>query len=530
MRGARPLTNPDQKWQTLTVVAWLFLLAYTCSGLAGLIYEVSWTRLLTLYIGHTTGAAAAVVAAFLGGLAAGAAGGGSVAARLSPRRSLQAYIALDLGVAAAALILPLELSAVTPLLQWAYRDGTPGLLFPVVRLMACLLLVFVPATALGATFPMAIRWFVNDARQAARSTGALYLVNTAGAAVGAVLAGFVLIPAIGISGTTGVGVGASAIAALSVLAVLHSKADATAIAVEATPSLGSPRQRKKTARQQEVAPVPARPMLVMVVLGLSGFAALVHEIAWTRILSLVLGPTTYAFAAAVAAVIVGIAIGSGAGAWLVGGTPCPAAWLAFTFATAALTATWTYSIAGQRIPRIVAYQIAASSNLFEDLLRQGVLLTAALILPTAVCLGAAFPLALAIARDHAESAAERFGLVYAINTLGAVSGSLAAGFLLIPLFGLRTTLVVVSSCLIVASLIVIGWGALTRRAQAIGLVTVAAALVTLVFSPAWDRELLASGVYMYAGSAPKDLDLETLLEAGTLLYYKGAASTVSVSG
>ena len=70
-------------------MALLFLAAYTCSGLAGLVYEVSWTRLLTLYIGHTTAAASAVVAAFLGGLAAGAAVGGVVASRIGPRQALQ---------------------------------------------------------------------------------------------------------------------------------------------------------------------------------------------------------------------------------------------------------------------------------------------------------------------------------------------------------------------------------------------------------------------------------------------------------
>jgi len=80
-------------------VSLLFLLAYTCSGLAGLIYEVSWTRLLTLYIGHSTAAASAVVAAFLGGLAVGAAFGGVVASRLLPRQNLQAYIGLELFVA-----------------------------------------------------------------------------------------------------------------------------------------------------------------------------------------------------------------------------------------------------------------------------------------------------------------------------------------------------------------------------------------------------------------------------------------------
>ncbi len=528
---------------TLTDVPWLFLLAYTCSGLAGLVYEVSWTRLLTLYIGHTTGAAAAVVAAFLGGLAAGAALGGRAAARLTPRQSLQVYIALELGVAIAALILPGALSTLTPLLEWAYRDGAPGVLFPAIRLLTCVLLVFLPATALGATFPIAIRWFVHDELQAARATGTLYLVNTAGAAVGAILAGFVLIPAIGISGTTFVGMSASTIAATAVLIVLSNSRPDQGKHSGATTNSTKQRSKKSATREAGVFATPPPPWLAMVVLALSGFATLVYEIVWTRILTLVLGPTTYAFAATVAAVIVGIAVGAAAGTWLAGsamgtvpskrseGTvPIQqAAWLALAFALAALSATWTYSIAGQKIPSLVARQVAASSNLFADVLTQNALLTAALILPTTICLGAAFPLALAIARGPAGSAAGRFGLVYAVNTLGAVSGSLAAGFLLIPQLGLRSSLIIVSLCLIASALLVIARGALTRRAQTTGLLTAAAAAASIVFSPAWDRELLASGVYMYAENAPKDVDLDTLLKAGTLLYYKeGAASTVSV--
>ena len=86
------------------------------------------------------------------------------------------------------------------------------------------------------------------------------------------------------------------------------------------------------------------------VLGLSGFASLMHEIAWTRILALVLGPTTYAFAATLAAVIGGVAIGSAAGSWMVSRTRRPAAWLAFALALAAMTTSYTYSLAGQQIP------------------------------------------------------------------------------------------------------------------------------------------------------------------------------------
>ncbi|HEX7794986.1 MAG TPA: hypothetical protein VF456_11575, partial [Vicinamibacterales bacterium] len=105
---------------------WLFLLAYWCSGLAGLIYEVCWTRLLTLYLGHTTAAASAVVGAFLGGLAVGAAIAGRLALRLTRRASLFAYLALELAVAGVALVLPLEVRAFTPVLRVAYSNGDPG--------------------------------------------------------------------------------------------------------------------------------------------------------------------------------------------------------------------------------------------------------------------------------------------------------------------------------------------------------------------------------------------------------------------
>ena len=85
---------------TRRVVLWVFLAAYTGSGLAGLVYEVAWTRLLTLHLGHTTAAASAVVGAFLLGLAAGAALVGRLAARLTRVQALQAYAALEIAVAA----------------------------------------------------------------------------------------------------------------------------------------------------------------------------------------------------------------------------------------------------------------------------------------------------------------------------------------------------------------------------------------------------------------------------------------------
>ena len=158
---------------------------------------------------------------------------------------------------------------------------------------------------------------------------------------------------------------------------------------------------------------------MIAILGLSGFAALVHEIAWTRILSLILGPTTYAFAAALAAVIAGVAIGSGIGTWLVAARASRAAgMLTFTLLLAAVTAGASYSMAGTRLPMMVARYVADNAD-FDQLLIRGVLLTMALILPTSACLGTAFPLTLSLADDRVHAPAGRFGLVYSINTIGS---------------------------------------------------------------------------------------------------------------
>lgn len=502
----------------MDVTSWLFLVAYTCSGLAGLVYEVTWTRLLTLHLGHTTAAASAVVAAFLGGLAIGAAVGGRMASAWSPRRCLQAYIALEMAVAICALLLPLELSLFTPILRSAYHDGA-GAMFPLIRILSCIFMVMAPALALGATFPMAIRWFARGSSEPAKESGLLYFLNTSGAAAGALLAGFVLIPSIGMRGTIDVAIAGTAIAALCVAVVLAYAGDA-----EAPPP---PIKPKQTAKEKAHSYAP--PWLAITVLGLSGFAALVHEIAWTRILSLILGPTTYAFAATLAAVIAGVAIGSGIGTRLVSTrAPKAAGMLAFALLLAAVTAGQTYSLAGTRLPMMVARYVAEHAD-FDSLLLRGVLLTIALILPTSACLGAAFPLALSLADDRVHAAPGRFGIVYAVNTIGSVIGSLAAGFVFIPALGIQATLWIVSGSLIAGTLALIGSGALTGLSRAAGLLVAAVSIALVVGSPGWDRELLAAGVYMYAPYVPKDLDLETQLKAGELLYYEeGAAATVSV--
>ena len=191
----------------------LFLFLYSASGAAALVYEIAWTRLLTLLMGQTVAAASTALAAIMGGLALGSWIGGGVQARWTAddkrRSALTTYAALELFVAVTALALPLLLAAATPALAWAYGDGHAGVRFGTMRAALALLLVGIPATAMGATFPIAVAASARSASDA----GLLYAFNTAGAAIGSILTGFVLLPAAGIRMTTWVGVALNVAAA-----------------------------------------------------------------------------------------------------------------------------------------------------------------------------------------------------------------------------------------------------------------------------------------------------------------------------
>jgi spermidine synthase len=502
----------------------LFLAAYVCSGLAGLIYEVAWTRLLTLYMGHTTAAASTVVAAFMGGLAAGSAVGGRFASRLSRRQALLVYAALEGAVVLTALLLPFELAGLMSLLKWAYRDGASGLLFPSVRLVVSLIAIFVPALAMGATFPLAVRWFTLDASRPGRSAGSLYAANTAGAALGATACGFILIPSLGATGANLVGVTASAVSIAVALMIANNDRDEPSPAAAAVPA----KNRKKSLVRDKEPDNPSRRWLGAVILAITGFSSLMYEIAWTRTFASLIGPSTYAFASVLAGFVSGLAIGSAAGAWTAGRVRQSAWPLACALGAAAIAGGWVSSHAGGSFARDLVYEFAQSPQ-FGSLLYPHALRVAVLVALPAAALGFAFPFALDLAGRRDPVLASRLGRVYALNALASVLGSIVAGFVAIPLLGLQSTLQAAGALVIAGALAVVFFGDMTRRARIAALAPAVAAAVLLVASPPWDRALLASGAYKYASQVPKDLDLETALKAGTLVYYReGATGIVSV--
>ncbi|MBI3263864.1 MAG: fused MFS/spermidine synthase [Acidobacteria bacterium] len=509
---------------------------YALSGAAALIYEVCWTRLLTLHMGHTVASVSTVLAAFMGGLAAGASLAGRLSARVNPQSALRAYAGLEIGIGGFALVLPYLLAACDPILAGAYANGDGGVTFGLARVVSSLLLLLAPCALMGATFPMAARWFMRDVARAGADAGSLYAANTVGATLGAVAAGFWLIPALGLRGTTWIAIALNIVAAVaawlvagSLGAVRHGLVGPprTTVTRHAGDETSDARRKARNKAAAVPAPVVPHPWLATVAIATSGFVALVDEVSWTRVLALVVGPTTYAFSAMLAAFIAGIAVGSTLGSRIAARARQPIIWLAACLACAAIGSVAAASVVDDGLI-FVGDRIASPDVQFGSVVLLQSTVVAVLLLPLTLALGAAFPFAVATTARRPDGLAGDVADVYTANTLGAIAGSFAGGFGLIPLLGLSTTLRIAGALAIVGaggSLLAAG---MSRRTRLTAVAVSVACLTAVTLIPSWDTELLSSGAYKYAPYL-RGTDLKSALKVGALLYYdEGAVATVTV--
>ena len=373
------------------------------------------------------------------------------ARRLARRRifragSLRAYAALEILVAATALLLPLALNGATPVLAWAYADGAAPARFAIVRVAISLALIGIPAAAMGATFPIAAAWLASrdKGRASFSGAGSLYAANTAGAALGALAAGFWLDPDARPSWHD-----------LGRRRTERRRGRRRAVARRRSQKPRSPprSQRRFLSRSQRTNLSALRVLRGFCRAGASAgagagvrrrrdlwFAALIYEVAWTRLLALVIGPTTYAFATMAAAFISGLAIGSAVGARLShGGSSRPAVWLAVMLVVSAVAASGAAWYAATRLPLEWPRRWPIPAAAFGPVVAGQARSVGLLLLPMTLALGATFPLALAARGPRRVHAGRDAARVYAANTLGAIAGSLVAGFALIPALGLRST-------------------------------------------------------------------------------------------
>ena len=511
-----------------------FLIIAGCfflSGLAGLIYEVVWARQLGLFLGITSYAHTAVITAYMAGLAAGSFYFGRRADQHP--QPLKVYAWLEIGVGFYAAITPWLFT----FLQSAYVgfgdvSNIGEMSGHLSRFVIALLALLVPTFLMGGTLPLLVRGFTTELSELGRMTSRFYGINTLGAMLGTVLAGFLLLPKLGVTATIFVGVAINLGIAVVVLTM---------------PGRVS---RRRTKQEQvtldEPLPKSSR-AVVLIAFAVAGFAALLTQMAWIRALILVIGGSVYAFTITLASFLAGIGLGSLLYARYLAR---PGAWLkrpllherTVQAALMAVLISLTLLLGLPLFSKLPAWFLAAYSAGLMDYFPLFQLFIFALsfsvmILPT-LLMGAMFPLVAVIWTRSIEHAGRGVGVAYAINTGGTILGALLGGLLILPWLGVHDSVRLAAGLYFLVGsgfwLIANGTPRRVQRYAIAALAVLAWALTTLLIPP-WDKAMMVSGAFSRPSNMNRvmqeqpDKSLQQIINDYELLYYEeGPDATVAV--
>ena len=427
----------------------------------------------------TVHAASTVWATFMAGLALGSLGAGVVSDRVL--RPLRWFAAVELLIGATALLSPTVLSV----LHGAYATVHPMLEQSMGGLTAArgaiaFAALIVPTSLMGATLPIVVRASGFGDRAGDAQLSVLYGSNAIGAIAGTLLAGLLLVPTLGIQGSFLAAAAVNASVAIAAFALSFLPVERTRTAPRADVADGD---------RPGVAASPLSPRQLQLLLGvftLSGVVSLALEVVWFRALTLFLRPTVYGFAVMLATVLTGIGVGSYvvtplltrrlrwmeilASVQMMAGVAVVLSFGPLVYLGGA--SRWITPLVARVLPEYLGYPIAGS------------LLA---IFPTALLMGLAFPIGLHLWTTGGPSGgqvARRVSLFYSLNVAGGILGSLAAGFVLLPMLGSQLSLIVLAASTVATGLALIGaTDAGVPRRLGFGLAGATAFAVAVWFAP-----------------------------------------------
>jgi spermidine synthase len=491
----------------------LFFAIFTISGFSGLIYESIWSHYLKLFLGHAAYAQTLVLAIFMGGMALGS----WIMSRRSARmvNLLIGYAMVEGIIGLFGLIFHKTSIATT---AWAFDTLLPAIGSPLVAQMSKwtlgAMLILPQSILLGMTFPLMSGAIVRRYPQRAGETLAmLYFTNSLGAAIGVLVSGFVLIGAVGLPGTIMTAGLLNIALALTVWGIVKYNPDA----------VRPPLAPSAPTAQDSVSAVIVRWMLLGA--AITGAAAFFYEIAWIRMLSLVLGSTTHSFELMLSAFILGIALG---GLWIhrrIDGLRDPVRFLGKVLLIMALVALVSLPIYNATFDVMsgVVRMFTPTEQGYAGYLLSSHAIAMLVMIPTTFFCGMTLPIMTHVL-IRGGTGERAIGAVYAWNTAGAIVGVMLAVHLLMPLVGVKG--LVISGAVLHLSLGIlylslrsqtavsfktVGWPAAIGAAG----VLLVAGLVDL------DPAKLSSGVYRH-GMARQDANAK-------VLYLKhGKTATISL--
>jgi spermidine synthase len=527
------------------------------SGACALIYQTAWLREFRLIFGASTAASAAVLAIFMGGLGAGGIVLGKRVDRC--RRPLEFYANLELLIALTA--------ASTPGLLWLVREayiwtgGTSGLgmaMGTVARLFLSTLVLIVPTVLMGGTLPAAARAAEEEEDVSRRNLALLYGLNTLGAVTGAALSTFLFLELFGNRKTLWLAALANLLVGLGARSLSRRLGEGAAAAQEpvaavepvpgpaAHPGDSSPggEAASRTGGAADLAaghvppsearaPVPAG--LVLGAAAMVGFAFLLMEIVWYRMLGPILGGSSFTFGLILAVALLGIGLGGAAYGLLMSNRPSTLRGFALTCGLEALCIAIPFAL-GDQLAFLALLLRSLGSLGFLGHVAGWTVVAAVAVLPASFVAGVQFPLLIALLGRGREQVGRHVGLAYGLNTSGAIAGSLAGGFGILPLLTAPGTwrMVVVMMAVLGAAAQALSYRSTRRgRPALLPLGTAAAALLMILATgptAAWRHGQIGAGRSNLTQASPNQLiDWAHHIRRTTSWETEGVESSIALS-
>ncbi|MBN1627710.1 MAG: fused MFS/spermidine synthase [Deltaproteobacteria bacterium] len=509
------------RYDSMSVFSLVVIFCFFFSGLAGLIYQILWLRMIDKVVGSAPFAVATVLSVFMGGLALGSWLAGRYIDRVSSRSNLISFYGkVEAAIGIYGLLLPFLVYLVKPVYMLAYNSlFTHFILYRLFTFFGCSLLLIIPTTLMGVTLPVLCRFYVEDLGHIGARTGRLYGINTIGGAAGAVLCGFFLIAEFGVWGSIITAAGINIL--IGIICISMGRGDRPFVVSDS-----NIQRSKKDAKPKHNEFVLTEDktiiMLSLWIFGISGFCSMSYEVFWTRLLGLIMGPTTYSFSLVVSTFIIGLALGNLVFGRMADLVKDSFRLLVITQVCAACLAILVSQFLGNSQFFFSKLIYAFQAEFGEKILVQAIVLFFILVGPT-IFLGATFPLVNRIYARSLPEIGKSIGTAYAVNTIGAILGSFAAGFILIPLFGKENGIRIVTGFQLSVSLLALTYVILKTgeriRAAVTGLITMFIGILLLVNLPSWNHNILSRGWYYRSENFKQYFSTTSWFEA----VWKGAS-------
>ncbi|NCG22000.1 MAG: hypothetical protein GWP91_23540 [Rhodobacterales bacterium] len=500
------------------------------SGLTALIYQTLWARQLHLVFGTSTFAIATVLASFMAGLGIGGLLMGRYADTVT--RPLKIYGLLEIGIGFYAVIFPLLVTLVSPIYLMAWRTLQPGpLTYGLIQFALVGSLLILPTALMGSTLPLLARFATDRLGAAGDRVGTLYAVNPAGAVFGTWFAGFILLPVSGLWVATLLAALANVVLGIAAMAL-----DSYASTAEVPPV-------QDDVDHTYLGEIESTLVPVAVCMALAGFAALSYEVAWTRLMALMLGASVYAFSVMLLAFLIGIAIGGKLGGLLGDqvfrreGQTGVLKTLAIVEVGVAVT-SYGLMYLYPELPfwYVWLFDFLAAEEAPARMWSASLVLSGLIMTPPAVLMGIAFPLSVRAVVGERGALGGPVGTLYGVNTLGGVVGAFLTGFVLLPMVQVQGTIFVAALANLVAAAVVGLHAYKDSEARWVKMAPIGILGFALLFAaqrPPWNPLLMTAGMYQYVthfeNHTRKGIRSYAVEKYDLLFYEEGLSSVVTVA-